>query len=164
MPSDPAPFAIHATAVAIGDRGLVIRGASKAGKSTLALRLIAATTPELPIMLVGDDRVLVSRRGHDTIVAPHPRIAGLIEQRGAGILTMPYRTGVPMTAIVDLEALPATEDGCASRCDFAGQNFPSLRFVVGNRLNSRHARVLEWFAATSAAQCSLKCGLKRLHA
>lgn len=165
MASDPAaPFAIHATAVAIGDRALVIRGPSKAGKSTLALQLIAASTGALPIMLVGDDRVLVSRRNGRVIVSPHPRITGLIEKRGYGILALPHRAAVPVFGVVDLASPADVRDGSTSLCDLGSENFPSLRFVREGGWCSRAARVLEWAAATSVAQCSLKCGLNPSHA
>ena len=38
----PLPSTIHASAVVIGETGVLIRGASGAGKSTLARSLIAA--------------------------------------------------------------------------------------------------------------------------
>jgi HPr kinase/phosphorylase len=144
MATDPAPSAIHATAVAIGDRALVIRGPSKSGKSTLALDLIAASTTALPIILIGDDRVLVTRHDDGVSVAPHPRIAGLIEKRGEGILAMPYRTAVPVLGVVDLAAPPGTRDGYASTCDLAGENFPSFQFVTEGEWTLRWKRVLEW--------------------
>ncbi|WP_158811653.1 HPr kinase/phosphorylase [Beijerinckia sp. L45] len=164
MPNELASFAIHATAVAIGDWGLVIRGPSRAGKSTLALRLIAASEPERPIMLVGDDRLIVSRRGPDIVVAPHPRIAGRIEKRGDGILAMPFRADAPVRAIVDLDGRSDAADGCVATCDFVGQNFPSLCFVKEGRWDARYARVLEWLAATSVAHPALKCGLNLFNA
>jgi hypothetical protein len=163
METDIAPFAIHATAVAIGDLALVIRGPSKAGKSTLALQLIAASGAGCPIMLIGDDRLLVSRRGREVIVAPHPRIAGLIEKRGDGILAMAYRAQAVVGAIVGLGST-APKDGDAPRCDLAGNTFPYLRFVKDGGWNARHARVLEWFVATSVAHRDLKCGMNLLHA
>lgn len=161
MASEALSFAIHATAVAIGDWSLVIRGPSKAGKSTLALYLIAASAEDLPIMLVGDDRLIVSRRGADVFVAPHPRIAGLIEQRGVGIVRAAYRTNVPVRAVVDLGVATSDGAGGAASCDFAGQNFPCLRFVKERMWNARHARILGWVAATSVAHPSLKCAVDR---
>jgi hypothetical protein len=163
MQSDIAPFAIHATAVAIGDLALVICGPSKAGKSTLALQLIAASEAGCPIVLIGDDRLLVSRRDREVIVAPHPRIAGLIEKRGDGILAMAYCAQAVVGAIVSL-GLTDREDGCAPSYDLAGKTLPCLRFDKDSGRNARHARVLEWFVATSVAHCDRKCGMNLLHA
>lgn len=139
------PLAAHATVVSICGRGLMIRGASKAGKSTLALALIAASTPEQPVCLVGDDRVLLTIRGDELAAAPHPRILGLIEQRGCGILSMPYETDVPIAAVVDLDG------GTDAHCIIAGKNFPVLSFVNETGRDARHVHILEWFAAASAA-------------
>ena len=52
-----APLILHATAVAVAGRGLLIRGASGSGKSGLALEMMARGA-----QLVSDDRVIVSDR------------------------------------------------------------------------------------------------------
>ncbi|MEO1532556.1 MAG: serine kinase, partial [Pseudomonadota bacterium] len=51
-PAVPDP--LHASAVALGERGLLILGPSGAGKTRLALELVA-----LGAELVADDRVIV---------------------------------------------------------------------------------------------------------
>lgn len=73
---------VHASAVAIDGRGVLLIGASGRGKSSLALELIA-----LGAALVADDQVVLTRR-QDAIVltAPAPT-RGLIEARGIGLLT-----------------------------------------------------------------------------
>lgn len=89
---------LHATAVAIDGRGLLILGRAGAGKSSLAMRLMA-----LGAGLVADDRVLV-RRQDDRLTARAPApLAGLIEARGIGLLRAPYRPEVDLTAVVDLD-------------------------------------------------------------
>ncbi|PIY73077.1 MAG: serine kinase, partial [Rhodobacterales bacterium CG_4_10_14_0_8_um_filter_70_9] len=81
--------AIHAScvawAVAGKARGLLILGASGAGKSALALELIA-----LGAALVADDQVALRRVGEAVVAAPPPPLAGLIEARGLGLLRMPH--------------------------------------------------------------------------
>ena len=147
MSTEPPATAIHATAVAVDGRALVIRGPSRSGKSSLALALIARSRPGHPILLVGDDRVLLRRRGPAVLVSPHPRIAGLIERREHGIVALPFRSGVPVCGIIDLA--PATA------CDLADQNFPALALVNKQNWNDRPDRVLTW-AATLPAQCRAK--------
>ena len=93
---------LHASAVAVGDRGCLILGASGSGKSTLALELIA-----LGAELVADDRVDLARDGAGVVLAPPARLAGLIEARGVGILRMPHRAGVALALAVDLDRPPA---------------------------------------------------------
>ncbi len=128
---------VHATAVAIGHRGLLLIGPSRSGKSRLALALIAATRPGRPIVLVGDDRIFLSTARHEVIARPHPRIAGFIERRGLGIVALPYRAAVALAAIVDLGA-PAAR----------GADLPDLPTLVlagiGDVAAARDA-VLQWW-------------------
>ncbi|PZQ52324.1 MAG: serine kinase [Rhodovulum sulfidophilum] len=94
---------VHASAVAIGARAVLIRGASGSGKSGLALRLIA-----LGAELVSDDRVTLARR-HGVIVAGAPApIRGLIEARGVGLLRAErLREEAEVALVVDLDFAPA---------------------------------------------------------
>ena len=93
---------IHASAVSIGGRGLLILGASRSGKSRLALALIAASRPACPIVLIGDDRILLSVGGGGLVARPHPRIAGFIERRGLGIVASPHAEKAPVAGFVEL--------------------------------------------------------------
>ena len=95
---------VHGTAVAIDGEAVLLRGASGAGKSDLALRLIDAGA-----RLVADDQTLL-RRGGDRIVATAPaRLRGLIEVRGVGILRLDALAAAPLALIVDLVAQEAVE-------------------------------------------------------
>ena len=68
---------VHAGCVAIGGRGILIRGRSGSGKSDLALRLI-----DRGARLVSDDyTILDARGGRIRAAAPAPR-AGKLEIRG----------------------------------------------------------------------------------
>ena len=88
---------LHGTVVAIGSRGILLRGASGAGKSDLALRLIAQGA-----VLVADDQVQLERLGDRLLASPPDSIAGLIELRGIGIRRLPYEAPVPLALVVDL--------------------------------------------------------------
>jgi hypothetical protein len=128
MPSDdrsgrgwPVGDAVHATAVAIGSRGLLIRGPSGSGKSRLAFALIAATTRGNPIQLVGDDRILLTQSEAGLIARPHPRIAGFIERRGLGIVATRFIDSIPIGGVVLL--------GPESSSLAVVQNFPCLSYV-----------------------------------
>lgn len=89
---------LHASCVAVGERGLLILGPSGAGKSALAIRLIG-----LGAELVSDDQTKVTRIG-DMLVAscPNPGLAGLVEARHVGILRAPARATVALALAVDL--------------------------------------------------------------
>jgi len=93
---------VHATAVLIGDAGILIRGDSGAGKSSLALALIDAAGRARFARLVGDDRVRLEVRGDRLIVSGHPAIAGKIERFGQGITQLPHEDAAVVRLIVDL--------------------------------------------------------------
>lgn len=99
---------IHASCVAIGDEGVLIRGPSGAGKSTLALRLILDPPRTLPpAELVADDRVLLTVEAGALIARPVTQLAGLVELRGVGIRRMAFRDFVAVRHVVDLAAADA---------------------------------------------------------
>lgn len=84
------------------DAGVLILGASGAGKSDLALRLIATGA-----MLVADDRCdLFVTSGYLHAAVPRT-LAGLIEVRGVGIVRVPYRPDARIALAVRLAEPPA---------------------------------------------------------
>lgn len=102
---------VHASAVQMAGRGVLILGASGSGKSSLALRLIA-----LGAVLIGDDRLILSRRDAALWAAAPAPIAGLIEARGVGLIRTEYAPG-PVNLVVDLdriesERLPPFRNTC----------------------------------------------------
>ena len=97
-----APILVHATAIAIDGRAVLLRGPSGAGKSDLALRLIDAGA-----RLVADDQVELRRAGGRVLVRAPAALAGLVEVRGVGILQLePLREAV-LAMCVDL--VPSAE-------------------------------------------------------
>lgn len=88
---------IHATCVAIGGSGVLLRGPSGSGKSDLALRLIDGGAD-----LVSDDYTVLEVRG-DRLLATAPKsIKGMLEVRGVGILPMPVKARAVVAMVVDL--------------------------------------------------------------
>ena len=87
----------HASCVAINGRGLLIRGKSGAGKSSLALELMAYGAD-----LVADDRTDLWQQGHQLMAAAPAALTGLIEARGVGILRVPALEQAEISLIVDL--------------------------------------------------------------
>jgi len=102
----PQHASIHASAVLIERRAVLIRGPSGAGKSRLALDLIlAGRAGQIPAaMLVGDDRVHLEAHGDQLTVSPAPQLAGLIEIRGLGIRRCEYAAEAVVGMVVDLSA------------------------------------------------------------
>jgi len=109
---------IHASCVALEGKGVLLRGVPGAGKSDLALRLI-----EGGATLVADDQVALTSTGEALLAAPPARIAGLLEVRGIGIVSMDFVTQCPVHLVVDMvqpdtvERMPeaATVDLCGHR-------------------------------------------------
>lgn len=88
----------------MGDVGVLLRGASGAGKSDLALRLIDGGA-----LLIADDRVDLTGDGDLVWAAAPPALAGLLEVRGLGILSMAHRPRAALGLVVDLVAPEAVE-------------------------------------------------------
>ncbi len=88
---------IHASCVSLGGKGVLLLGQSGAGKSDLALRLI-----DQGARLVADDRCDLFERGGKLCARPPASIAGLMEIRGLGIISLPYARGVTVAMAVML--------------------------------------------------------------
>jgi HPr kinase/phosphorylase len=114
---------LHATCVALGDLGVLITGPSGTGKSDLALRLIDGgaklVADDLTTLLAEDDRLIA--------LAP-PRLAGKIEVRGIGIMTVPSVHEVRLALEIALapsaaiERLPKPESS-----DYLGVTLPRVQ-------------------------------------
>ena len=89
--------ALHASAVAIDGRAVLLMGPSGAGKSDLALRLL-----DRGFTLVSDDQTLVRRDGERLIASAPDTIAGKLEIRGVGIVEMQSVANVPVCLLVEL--------------------------------------------------------------
>jgi serine kinase of HPr protein (carbohydrate metabolism regulator) len=113
---------VHASAVLIGARAVLIRGPSGSGKSRLALDLIgAARRGVVPFArLVGDDRVHLEVANGRVLVRPAEALAGLIEIRGLGLQSQPYEPSAVVGLVVDL----AADD--AKRLPDAGQRLTGI--------------------------------------
>lgn len=106
----PTPVNIHATAIVIGESGIVFAGPSGSGKSLTALTCMAAARRQgLFSALVADDRVLVSREGDRLIASCPAPIAGLIEIRGSGITRIESVPSATLHLAVSLVSLPEAE-------------------------------------------------------
>ncbi|WP_193743271.1 RNase adapter RapZ [Sandarakinorhabdus sp. AAP62] len=112
---------LHATAVALDGRAVLLLGKSGAGKSDLALRLVAAGW-----RLVADDQVVVTVDGDRLIASAPPRLAGLMEVRGVGIVPEPTAPA-PIALALDLAAAPDRLPD-PDHLQLAGQTVPRLAF------------------------------------
>jgi HPr kinase/phosphorylase len=104
--TDAGSASVHASAVLVGHRAVLIRGASGAGKSRLAFDLIlAGRSGQIPpAVLVGDDRVHLEASQGRLVVRPSRELAGLIEIRGLGIRRCDFAEEAIVELVVDLSA------------------------------------------------------------
>jgi serine kinase of HPr protein (carbohydrate metabolism regulator) len=85
------PANIHATALVLGDRGVLIRGMSGSGKTMLAMALIAGFQSQGRFArLVGDDQLFPTARNGRLVVRAPGTIAGFAEIPGIGPQPLPY--------------------------------------------------------------------------
>lgn len=88
---------LHATTIAIDGRAVMLLGPSGAGKSDLALRLI-----DRGAILVSDDYTQLARSDTLLIARAPSTIAGKIEVRGLGIISLPHMDDVAVALAVSL--------------------------------------------------------------
>jgi HPr kinase/phosphorylase len=122
---------IHASAVLVGARAVLIRGASGAGKSRLALALIRDGQASLFSRLVGDDRVHLEPSHGRLLVRPAPALAGLIEIRGIGIRRLPFEPVAVVGLVVDLASPEAERLPEDLEATIAGVRLPRLAIAAG---------------------------------
>jgi len=126
---------IHASAVLVGAKAVLIRGPSGCGKSRLVWDLIqAAAQNALPFArLVADDRAIVEAQAGRLLVRPAPQLAGLIEIHGLGIRRLPYEPVAVVGIVIDLGAedaarLPAITAG---NTHIRGVNLSRMALLAG---------------------------------
>ena len=90
---------IHASAVAILGRAVLLYGRSGSGKSDLALRLI-----DRGAMLISDDYTLCHAREDGLFASAPGSILDKIEVRGLGIINMPSVQDVGIALLINLES------------------------------------------------------------
>lgn len=128
----------QASCVAVGSRGVLIEGEPGSGKSSLALALI-----DRGATLVGDDGVLLERRGERVWALPPPNIAGLLEVRNVGLVSLPA-TPAPVALALRLDPAAPRHIEQAERVTLAGIAVPLVRLWPGSPVVALRA---EWALA-----------------
>jgi HPr kinase/phosphorylase len=126
---------IHASAVLVGPRAVLIRGPSGSGKSRLAFALLqAAEERRLAFArLVSDDRTLIAVAHQRLLAKPVPELAGLIEVYGLGIRRVPYEPQAVVFLVVDLAAdAPRMPDPASQVTTLEGISLPRLAVASGH--------------------------------
>ena len=126
----------QASCVSIGGRGLMIEGAPGTGKSSLALALI-----DRGAILVGDDGVMLERRGPGLIATPPAAIRGKFEIRNVGIVDLPV-TSTHVALILRLDPAAPRFVEAATTASMLGIAVPVLAFAidpVASAVRAEHA-------------------------
>jgi HPr kinase/phosphorylase len=127
---DPSHEMVHASAVLVGERALLIRGPSGSGKSRLAFALLdAARTGILHYArLVADDRVRIFAAGGRLLAAAPDTIRGMIEMRGLGVRRVDCEPLALVGFIVDLAAADGARlpEASARETETLGVKLPRL--------------------------------------
>ena len=123
---------VHGTAVALGRRAALLRGGSDVGKSDLALRFMALQGEgKLKPQLVADDQVWAEPSSQKSLIVSAPdTIAGKLEVRGLGIVTVPFLAQAKLVLVCDLvsgENIPRMPPEPWERTMIAGVPVPVVK-------------------------------------
>ena len=128
---------IHATAVLLNGKGVILRGPSGSGKSDLALRLIDGGA-----VLIADDRVDIFKENGQLQCTAPTKLDGMLEVRGVGIIRLKCAPKASVDLIVDLVDLAAQP------------RLPESRTIEMFARNLRHLKLFA-FAASAPAKIRL---------
>jgi len=140
---------VHACAVLVGARALLIRGPAGSGKSQLTLKLItAAQSGLLPFArLVGDDRIRLEPCHGRLLVRAPDTLAGLIEVRGLGIRHLTHEPVAVVGGVIDLAAADAKRLPEQAEIEVEGIKLFQLKIAEGH---DPYPSVLAWLTSRSA--------------
>ena len=89
---------IHANALSINGKGVIILGKSGSGKSDISLRLILRYNA----VLISDDRTIIQNKNGVLKASCPQNIKGLLEVRGVGICNFKYKDEENVCLAVEL--------------------------------------------------------------
>ncbi|MEZ5777691.1 MAG: hypothetical protein R3E44_04940 [Paracoccaceae bacterium] len=134
---------LHASCVALSGRGVLIIGGSGAGKSALALQLMAFGCD-----LVSDDRTAIAARDGVLLATAPTAIRGRIEARGVGVLAAAAVPVARLVLCVDLTQRETDRLPQEHQYETLGVDLPCL-----HRVESAYfpAAILQYLKAGRAA-------------
>jgi serine kinase of HPr protein (carbohydrate metabolism regulator) len=135
---------IHGTGLLLDGTGVLLRGPSGSGKSLLALLLLEAFALQgKPALLVADDRIDIITSDDCLEMQAPPRLAGLIELRGRGIISRPFVDRGPLHLVIDLvEDLVRMQEDDAFRTELAGVSLDRAPVPRAGLVEVAHQRLL----------------------
>ena len=141
-------ISLHASAVVLREWGVVIRGDSGAGKTSLALALIENMLRKQQFAaLIGDDRVDLTALGARLVAHGRAKTAGLAERRGLGLVRTPHLARAVVALVVDLSATkepsPRLPEAEAYRTSLAGVDVARMALTHALSVESGVALVMD---------------------
>ena len=116
---------LHASCVAYQAKGVLIKGASGSGKSSLALALMATGA-----QLIADDQTIVELQDGWPIAKPVVNIRNMIEARGIGILAARCGSQTRINLVIDMDHVEEQRLPELRSIDILGHNIPLLHVVA----------------------------------
>lgn len=147
----PGWTALHATALVVGEKGVLLRGPSGAGKSSLALALIWAARQRAGFAaLIADDRAFARAFGDRLVARGAPEFAGRIERRFEGLVAVAAEPAAVIRLVVDLagrgESLPRLPEEDQLSAEILGVRLPRARLDPAHGPADHARAVLESLA------------------
>jgi HPr kinase/phosphorylase len=139
--------ALHASALVVGEGGVLLRGPAGSGKSLLALTLIERVRRDGRFAaLVADDRVWWETLNGRLLVRGAPATAGVCERRALGLVSAPCEHEAVIRLLVDLAPRGVTPSRMPEREDLygviGGVRLPRLRLDMNPGLDAAVSAVL----------------------
>lgn len=98
----PGRNSLHASTVLVGDAGILIRGVSGSGKSSLALAVVALAQGQKRFArLVCDDRTVLEACHGRLLARGLIETEGLVERRGLGLVPVAHEPCAIIRLVVD---------------------------------------------------------------
>lgn len=154
------PPNMHASAVLVGDRGVLVTGPSGSGKTRLARLLIheASLAGRLG-RLVADDQVLLSAANGRLAAGAPDAIAGLREIRGFGVATVAHEPACVVDLLVRLvPAGQAPRMAAGRRETLQGCGVPVLELAERDAAGAAPAVMAFLFGADASDVAVRACG------
>ena len=119
---------IHASCCVVGEAGVLVRGPSGSGKSSLCLALLErAYRDGRHACFVGDDRIRLAVHHGRLVASGHPTLTGMVEIRGAGFHRLARSApGALVRLVVDLVPLRPRMPPEADGVTILGVRLPAL--------------------------------------
>ena len=131
----PAGGTIHASAVLVGERAVLIRGPAGSGKSRLAWALLEAARAGIVryARLVADDRVRIFAAGGRLLAAAPETIRGMIEVRGLGVRRLDCEPLALVGLVIELAASDGARlpEASAGEVEILGVKLQRLAVAAG---------------------------------